>query len=99
MKKKFDFFCQKVWCNSLRFLYLHSQTGKQEVDFVAQLVEHNTFNVGALGSSPSGITQKAHRGMRFFYACFSDPCEIVLKWIKLKSWDQVEKLGDACVQA
>ncbi len=27
-------------------------------DLVAQLVEHNTFNVGALGSSPSGITLK-----------------------------------------
>ena len=26
-------------------------------DLVAQLVEHNTFNVGALGSSPSGITE------------------------------------------
>ena len=25
-------------------------------DSVAQLVEHNTFNVGVLGSSPSGIT-------------------------------------------
>ena len=30
----------------------------QEDDSVAQLVEHNTFNVGVLGSSPSGITQK-----------------------------------------
>ena len=29
-----------------------------KVDLVAQLVEHNTFNVGALGSSPSGITTK-----------------------------------------
>ena len=29
------------------------------VDLVAQLVEHNTFNVGALGSSPSGITATA----------------------------------------
>jgi hypothetical protein len=27
------------------------------VDLVAQLVEHKTFNVGALGSSPSGITR------------------------------------------
>ena len=27
-------------------------------DPVAQLVEHNTFNVGVLGSSPSGITRK-----------------------------------------
>src|SRR5215204_6568498 len=26
-------------------------------DLVAQLVEHNTFNVRALGSSPSGITE------------------------------------------
>ena len=26
-------------------------------DSVAQSVEHNTFNVGVLGSSPSGITQ------------------------------------------
>ena len=26
-------------------------------DPVAQLVEHNTFNVGVLGSSPSGITK------------------------------------------
>jgi hypothetical protein len=29
---------------------------REQVDLVAQLVEHNTFNVGALGSSPSGIT-------------------------------------------
>ena len=28
------------------------------VDLVAQLVEHYTFNVGVLGSSPSGITEK-----------------------------------------
>jgi hypothetical protein len=30
-----------------------------KVDLVAQLVEHNTFNVRALGSSPSGITKKS----------------------------------------
>lgn|GEM_PF-3405016 len=30
-------------------------------DLVAQLVEHNTFNVGALGSSPSGITENPSR--------------------------------------
>ena len=29
---------------------------KNLVDLVAQLVEHNTFNVGVLGSNPSGIT-------------------------------------------
>ena len=37
-------------------------------DLVAQLVEHNTFNVGALGSSPSGITHyyKASTNGGFF---------------------------------
>ena len=32
------------------------QAHKNCDDLVAQLVEHNTFNVRALGSSPSGIT-------------------------------------------
>ena len=31
---------------------------KKRDDSVAQSVEHNTFNVGVLGSSPSGITAK-----------------------------------------
>jgi hypothetical protein len=35
---------------------LHSQLRN---DLVAQLVEQYTFNVWALGSSPSGITEKA----------------------------------------
>ena len=35
-------------------LFLHSQ---KRDDSVAQLVEHDTFNVGVLGSSPSGITK------------------------------------------
>lgn len=34
-------------------------------DSVAQLVEHDTFNVGVLGSSPSGITN--HANAWFFY--------------------------------
>ena len=41
------------------------RSGK-EVDLVAQLVEHNTFNVGALGSSPSGITESVQETGRFF---------------------------------
>jgi hypothetical protein len=36
-------------------------------DSVAQLVEQYTFNVWALGSSPSGIT-KPQRKLGFFYA-------------------------------
>ncbi len=37
-------------------LFLHSSKGKR-LDSVAQLVEQYTFNVWALGSSPSGITK------------------------------------------
>ena len=48
------------WSDSATTVFLHSKfrTGLK-VDLVAQLVEHNTFNVGALGSSPSGITNKS----------------------------------------
>jgi hypothetical protein len=33
-------------------------TPKKRDDSVAQLVEHYTFNVGVLGSNPSGITKE-----------------------------------------
>ena len=39
-------------------------------DLVAQQVEHNTFNVGVLGSSPSGITLKATTEARCFGCLF-----------------------------
>ena len=35
-------------------------------DLVAQLVEHITFNDGALGSSPSGITRLSDMHRRAF---------------------------------
>ena len=44
---------QKI-CNHMFLSYFCTPFLK--IDSVAQLVEHNTFNVGALGSSPSGIT-------------------------------------------
>ena len=37
-------------------------------DSVAQLVEQYTFNVWALGSSPSGITKLHDKSWSFFYA-------------------------------
>ena len=45
----------KFWRNMF-FGYFCTPKNKRD-DLVAQLVEHNTFNVGALGSSPSGITK------------------------------------------
>ena len=41
-----------------KILYLrHFKRKGLKADLVAQPVEHNTFNVGVLGSSPSGITE------------------------------------------
>ena len=36
------------------------------VDSLAQLVEHNTFNVGVLGSSPRRITKERSSAMKTF---------------------------------
>ncbi len=37
---------------------LHPLTENKRNDSLAQLVEHNTFNVGVLGSSPRRITKR-----------------------------------------
>ena len=39
----------------------------KENDFVAQQVEHNTFNVGAMGSSPIGVTKHYSRLLMVFW--------------------------------
>jgi hypothetical protein len=39
---------------------------KEKADLVAQLVEHNTFNVGAQGSNPCGITKYTSGNRGFF---------------------------------
>ena len=40
---------------------------KMWLDPLAQQVEHNTFNVGVLGSSPKRITKKGLRKKSFFF--------------------------------
>ena len=50
--------------------YLCTAFERKWIDFVAQLVEHNTFNVGALGSNPSGITNKTARNYLIVTGCF-----------------------------
>ena len=50
---------------------------QQRIDSLAQQVEHNTFNVGVLGSSPRRITQKKailEKGNRFFHICTNGTC-------------------------
>ena len=41
-----------------KYIPLHRNCKKTIDDSVAQQVEHNTFNVGVLGSSPSWITER-----------------------------------------
>ena len=65
LKQKVNKFLLKTLGRIEIALFLHSQ---KQADSVAQLVEHDTFNVGVLGSSPSGITKvKPQSGrLRFF---------------------------------
>ena len=52
--KKVIFFLKNVWRKEIFALSLHSQSGKTESGnaSLAQLVEHDTLNVGVQGSSP-----------------------------------------------
>ena len=42
----------------LKELPLHSLSNRKLTDSLAQLVEHNTFNVGVMGSSPMRVTKR-----------------------------------------
>ena len=42
---------------------------KDVLDSLAQLVEHNTFNVGVLGSSPKRITRKREMTNECDFCC------------------------------
>ena len=56
-----------IFIFQILILSLHSQLERisfLRFDSVAQLVEHYTFNVGALGSNPSGITGEKAISMR-----------------------------------
>jgi hypothetical protein len=59
---------QKNLTLSLFALFLHSQRKKGMEELVAQLVEQYTFNVWALGSSPSQFTRGVQMMNSFFYA-------------------------------
>ena len=55
---------------SKKYLSLHSLNSNKD-DSLAQQVEHNTFNVGVLGSSPKRITKESESYTKvtlFFYA-------------------------------
>ena len=53
-------------------------------DSLAQLVEHNTFNVGVLGSSPKRITKESSDYLRQIVAFFVFICNHS-KWDHLQN--------------
>ena len=77
-KKKFS---RSVWSQKIavrmlqiknKYVHLHHQNGNTSLwhgESVAQQVEHNTFNVGVLGSSPSGFTREEGR-VAFLFFCW-----------------------------
>ena len=67
--KKYDLLVQKSFGNKKHRPYFCTPNDKR-VDLVAQLVEQYTFNVWALGSSPSGITEIKPRKRLFFIGVF-----------------------------
>ena len=48
------------------FALANEKNGCTRLDSLAQLVEHNTFNVGVLGSSPRRITKERSSAMKTF---------------------------------
>ena len=48
----------KKLCNFKKTIYLCTRLTAIRFDSLAQQVEHNTFNVGVLGSSPKRITKR-----------------------------------------
>ena len=62
---------------------------QQRIDSLAQQVEHNTFNVGVLGSSPRRITQKKaiilKKVIAFFIFAQMVPDEVGLFWVNVKT--------------
>ena len=59
------------------------------IDSLAQQVEHNTFNVGVLGSSPRRITQKKaiilKKVIAFFIFARIAPDEVSVLWGQRKN--------------
>ena len=61
-------------------MYLCTRKTKNALleDPLAQLVEHNTFNVGVLGSSPKRITKRALVRVSFFVCLQIKACLLVM---------------------
>ena len=50
-----------LFCKFQKSIYLCTRLTAIRIDSLAQQVEHNTFNVGVLGSSPKRITEATRK--------------------------------------
>ena len=76
-----------------RYLPLHSLKNARHlalIDSLAQLVEHNTFNVGVMGSSPMRVT----KGVQMMYPFFVDYNGVANKVDMVGVNIQCQKIGE-----
>ena len=72
-----------LFCNFQKSIYLCTRLTAIRSESLAQQVEHNTFNVGVLGSSPKRITRRSGSYIKVilwlyvYYASLPAPCKHV----------------------
>ena len=73
---------------------------RQRIDSLAQQVEHNTFNVGVLGSSPKRITKESESYTKvtlFFYALNAPVYMVRLNRLSGNFWLVSFKISYLCL--
>ena len=87
------FYCLKIWSIQKKAVPLQPEMRNERIslisvctDSLAQLVEHNTFNVGVVGSSPTRITQMegvplTKQGLYPCFFCRIFPFLLLCTWV------------------
>ena len=73
----------KKLCNFKKTIYLCTRLTAIRFDSLAQQVEHNTFNVGVLGSSPKRITERRDLKSPFLFLNILSP--LTIKRLEIKT--------------
>ena len=79
----------KIFCNFQKSIYLCTRLTAIRIDSLAQQVEHNTFNVGVLGSSPKRITQTKSKTMK---TADNQSLSAVFLFIHTANWSRIPHL-------
>ena len=76
----------KIFCNFQKSIYLCTRLTAIRIDSLAQQVEHNTFNVGVLGSSPKRITKSKCKTMK---TADNQSLSAVFLFIHTANWSRI----------